>query len=162
MIKIPDGYRQLNPDELVIEGDKFLSTSEWVDSLNWQHRGIQASAPYIRKIENNTLNMKLQIENKPFTLNLNRAVELGVLTPDRVPITDIKAGDKFKYPSTGEISTIISISGYNEWLPKPNDMNKDFYIIAGVDGNQSAAYTQLIRNKEEMLKYLNDSSYIRI
>jgi hypothetical protein len=106
--------------------------------------------------------MKLQIENKPFTLNINRAVELGVLTPDRVPITDIKAGDKFKHPSTGKISTIISVSGYNSWLPKTNIMDEDFYICAGINGNQSAAYIQPLRNKVEMLRWLYDNSYVKI
>lgn len=83
--------------------------------------------------------MKLQIENKTFTLNINRAVELGVLTPDRVPITDIKAGDKFKYPSTGEISTIISISEYNKWLPKTNGI-VEYYTTAGINGNRLFIY----------------------
>jgi hypothetical protein len=164
MIKIPDGYRQLNTDELVIKGDKILSGSEWAASVNWQHplQRQQHNSIYIRKITNNTTNMKLQIENKPFTLNINRAVELGVLTPDRVPITDIKAGDKFKHPSTGKISTIISVSGYNSWLPKTNIMDEDFYICAGINGNQSAAYIQPLRNKVEMLRWLYDNSYIRI
>ena len=161
MIKIPDGYRQLNTDELVIKGDKILSGSEWAASVNWQHplQRQQHNSIYIRKITNNTTNMKLQIENKSFTLNVGRAVELGVLTPDKVLITDIKASDKVKYPPSGDISTIISISQFNEWLPNTNEV---MYVTAGLGGNQSAVYTQPLRNKAEMLKYLNDAGYVKI
>jgi hypothetical protein len=104
--------------------------------------------------------MKLQIENNSFTLNVEKAVELGVLIPDRIFITDIKAGDKFKWPETGEISTIISISGYNEWI----DIGtiQTMYVIAGIGGNQSAVYTQPLRTKSEMIKYLNDNNYVKL
>ena len=101
--------------------------------------------------------MKLQIKNKSFTLNIEKAVELGVLTPDKVLITNIKAGDKVKHRD-GFVSTIISISRYNVWLPK----NEETYILAGIEGNQSAIYTMELSNKQEMIDYLNKGGYVKI
>jgi hypothetical protein len=50
MIKIPDGYRQLNPDEPVMEGDQYDNGFYWVDSSNKR---------YIRKMADNETSFKI-------------------------------------------------------------------------------------------------------
>jgi len=62
-IEIPAGYRKLNSDELVIEGDKFAIGGEWEFSNNWNccANGAQwLGYTYIRRLGND----KFQVGDK--------------------------------------------------------------------------------------------------
>src|SRR5690554_6098200 len=52
---IPEGWRELAPDELVIKGDQCYGHGRFEPSINWQpgHSGKQIAQcrPYIRRIE---------------------------------------------------------------------------------------------------------------
>lgn len=99
--------------------------------------------------------MKLNIENTSYTLNVERAVALGVLTADRVLITSISAGDKVQYRTSSEIETVIQISYHN-------DKYDSWYILGGCKNNPFHAYSMPPRTLEEFIRYLNNNSYSKV
>jgi hypothetical protein len=103
--------------------------------------------------------MKLNIENKNYTLNVKKAVELGVLTPDRVLITDIKAGDVFRWGGVKEDMTLIeTCDGKFTW----GGCFGNPYKLYRSDKDMSDSNCILWRTHVEMLNYINASDFVKV
>ncbi len=100
--------------------------------------------------------MKITIENKEFELDVDKALENGVLKSSRVPIVKITPGDVFKTPD-GAFAPIILVKPI--WSSTFDGIDKT-YSFVGLDGRLEAySNHQKLMTKEECIAELNRDKY---
>lgn len=95
--------------------------------------------------------IKISIEGQDYNVNLQKAIELGVISKDST-IKDFRVGDAYKFDN-GNVIVIVE-NGYNPIYIKNSP---SMYNICGLERGLEV-YSTFGRNgvtKEEMLEYLN-------
>ena len=96
--------------------------------------------------------IKISIEGQDYNVNLEKAIELGVISKDST-IKDFRVGNAYKFDN-GNVIVIVD-NGYNPTYPIKSPL---MYNICGLERGLEV-YSTLGRNgvtKEEMLEYLNE------
>lgn len=97
--------------------------------------------------------MQVTIENKEYSLNVNRAQELGVLKLVRKVVTDVNAGDVFKTKTASPI-VVVKVSYYD-----------DVYCFVGLNGALTPYSDDRYRKTytlNEAIKFLNEREMYKI
>ena len=91
--------------------------------------------------------MKIQVQNKQYEINIERAIELGICKKIRQEITDFRVGDVFETPGGTRVLTIQTL----HWA--------DAYNIVGFCGVLPYSDFNKPLTYEEMIKHLNEDEY---
>jgi hypothetical protein len=109
--------------------------------------------------------MKLIIDDKPYILNVSRAIEYGVLAPAIEYAKDIRAGDVFQTHPSGNIVTnpfLVVRSQYPNALTNTNDAPCWMLlgIGCGANSNSGPFFSNGARTKAEVLAYLKERQMV--